>query len=299
MSWWKALKCNCYALKKNVLIGQPVSYPNFTNKCWKLSFFTWKGKSARCFWCWFWKRHNWWMTLYLCALVGEKPFACDMCDMRFIQRYHLERHKRVHSGEKPYQCERCEQVCPHLLYIVHASRKCYSRGLPPKLPSCRSNMFYDPMMFSLFSTNDVILFWRTSRGRTGCCGIGDCAKVAAWPKWRASHAANPARTLKSPRRHRPPGAPCTHLLAGWPSDIPPPLHPPWRQRRDIHRVSSLQLCVAWRHTSSTGWSHSSSPGNTNDRGTNSVFYYNFFFFLVLMTLYFSLLFSSPLVFFFF
>ena len=45
------------------------------------------------------------------ALSGEKPFACDMCDMRFIQRYHLERHKRVHSGEKPYQCERCQQVC--------------------------------------------------------------------------------------------------------------------------------------------------------------------------------------------
>lgn len=41
---------------------------------------------------------------------GEKPFACDACDMRFIQRYHLDRHKRVHSGEKPYQCDRCHQV---------------------------------------------------------------------------------------------------------------------------------------------------------------------------------------------
>lgn len=42
--------------------------------------------------------------------TGEKPYACDACDMRFIQRYHLDRHKRVHSGEKPYQCDRCHQV---------------------------------------------------------------------------------------------------------------------------------------------------------------------------------------------
>ncbi|ELW61397.1 Zinc finger protein 740 [Tupaia chinensis] len=42
--------------------------------------------------------------------AGEKPFECDICDMRFIQKYHLERHKRVHSGEKPYQCERCHQL---------------------------------------------------------------------------------------------------------------------------------------------------------------------------------------------
>lgn len=46
------------------------------------------------------------------GISGEKPFECDMCDMRFIQKYHLERHKRVHSGEKPYQCERCMQVFP-------------------------------------------------------------------------------------------------------------------------------------------------------------------------------------------
>lgn len=49
---------------------------------------------------------------HCCLFPGEKPFACDACDMRFIQRYHLDRHKRVHSGEKPYQCDRCHQVGP-------------------------------------------------------------------------------------------------------------------------------------------------------------------------------------------
>lgn len=40
--------------------------------------------------------------------------------MRFIQKYHLERHKRVHSGEKPYQCERCHQVSSLAIhYPIH------------------------------------------------------------------------------------------------------------------------------------------------------------------------------------
>lgn len=58
------------------------------------------------------------------GIPGEKPFECDMCDMRFIQKYHLERHKRVHSGEKPYQCERCMQVFPREFPWECVPREC-------------------------------------------------------------------------------------------------------------------------------------------------------------------------------
>lgn len=59
-----------------------------------------------------------WYIFHLWLFTGEKPFACDACDMRFIQRYHLDRHKRVHSGEKPYQCDRCHQVRHSLLHTA-------------------------------------------------------------------------------------------------------------------------------------------------------------------------------------
>ncbi|KAJ8258236.1 hypothetical protein GJAV_G00194660 [Gymnothorax javanicus] len=61
---------------------------------------------------------------------GEKPFACDVCDMRFIQRYHLERHKRVHTGEKPYQCERCQQPFSRTDRLLRHRRMCQVGGVP-------------------------------------------------------------------------------------------------------------------------------------------------------------------------
>lgn len=66
---------------------------------------------------------------------GEKPFECDICDMRFIQKYHLERHKRVHSGEKPYQCERCHQVSSCVLRLPRTTNFFTKKQGPPLSPS--------------------------------------------------------------------------------------------------------------------------------------------------------------------
>lgn len=204
------------------------------------------------------------LTLYLCAFLGEKPFACDMCDMRFIQRYHLERHKRVHSGEKPYQCERCQQVWLDLIFInIHAAFLHW---------------------FQWVNAWNFV-FWRTSRGQTGCCGIGGCAKVVTSPKWRTSRAVTHAHTHKNPHRHRRPGAPCTLHRAAWLSDIPPSLHPQCPQRRIKPQGLFLAaLCCATPH-SGRHWSCSCSLGITNERETEAlsffVLIFPFFFFFKL------------------
>ncbi|NWI04604.1 ZN740 protein, partial [Tichodroma muraria] len=73
-----------------------------------------------------------WVLPHLIWILGEKPFECDMCDMRFIQKYHLERHKRVHSGEKPYQCERCMQSFSRTDRLLRHKRMC--QGCQTKTP---------------------------------------------------------------------------------------------------------------------------------------------------------------------
>nr|XP_023687479.1 zinc finger protein 28-like isoform X1 [Paramormyrops kingsleyae]XP_023687488.1 zinc finger protein 28-like isoform X1 [Paramormyrops kingsleyae] len=100
-----------------------------------------------------------WSTLH--PPSGDKPFACDICDMRFTQRYHLGRHKRIHSGEKPYQCERCQQTFSRTDRLLRHRRLCGGQGVPgvpgiPAAPKAAAQPCYEPRPYPQEPPNPAV-----------------------------------------------------------------------------------------------------------------------------------------------
>lgn len=55
--------------------------------------------------------------LIICSLrLGVKPYACSMCDRRFFQRYHLQRHSLTHTGMGRLSLQICA-VTPDYSYM--------------------------------------------------------------------------------------------------------------------------------------------------------------------------------------
>lgn len=74
------------------------------------------------------------LKYHLRVHTKEKPFECDVCQKRFIQKINLTVHYRIHTGERPYKCESCEKryiqksnldahVKNHHKYVKHKNNK--------------------------------------------------------------------------------------------------------------------------------------------------------------------------------
>ena len=39
--------------------------------------------------------------------IGDKPFACDLCDKSFASLAHMQQHKEFHRPTKDFECDIC------------------------------------------------------------------------------------------------------------------------------------------------------------------------------------------------
>ncbi|KAK3593925.1 hypothetical protein CHS0354_011529 [Potamilus streckersoni] len=64
--------------------------------------------------------------------IGEKPFFCDFCSMKFAKKHYLSRHRKLHTQDKAYSCGFCAHakfatagnLKRHML--IHSGKKKYT-----------------------------------------------------------------------------------------------------------------------------------------------------------------------------
>ncbi|KAF9246997.1 hypothetical protein BU15DRAFT_39373, partial [Melanogaster broomeanus] len=50
------------------------------------------------------------MLVHVGSHIGERPFACSVCSLRFFRKNEWKRHEASHTGYRPYSCDICGQT---------------------------------------------------------------------------------------------------------------------------------------------------------------------------------------------
>ncbi|XP_049431283.1 gastrula zinc finger protein XlCGF57.1-like [Epinephelus fuscoguttatus] len=80
-----------------------------------------------------------------CSHPREKPFSCSVCQKSFTEKWHLQRHERIHSGDKRYSCSVCLQKftwhCELKKHPCEGPKPARSRVLLPRPPTDQPVLF--------------------------------------------------------------------------------------------------------------------------------------------------------------
>ena len=72
---------------------------------------------------------------------GVKPFICNICGARFIQKSSLRRHISTHEDEKSFQCSFCESTFKHEFGLAFHISTIHEGKTQLKSLTCRLECF--------------------------------------------------------------------------------------------------------------------------------------------------------------
>lgn len=76
------------------------------------------------------------MNRHIKRHTGEKKYACDQCDARFIQNSQLKNHMRIHDESISFDCKICGEKCKTNRALAIHRRKAHQAGVTYKCGDC-------------------------------------------------------------------------------------------------------------------------------------------------------------------
>ncbi|KAL5282680.1 wdn family protein [Megaselia abdita] len=65
----------------------------------------------------------------------NKPYGCDICGQKFVQKINLTNHAKVHSGVKPFACPECQKTFPEKSHLLR-HQKYHTSTRPFRCDKC-------------------------------------------------------------------------------------------------------------------------------------------------------------------